>query len=426
VTAEIAVMNHQAVALAADSAVTITGKAGVKIFASANKIFALSKYEPMGVMIYGNASLNAMPWESIIKQYREELGPQHFAHVSDQAEHLMAWLGTSVMFDAGMKQSYVTASAIAWLEAMRNSVSEIVTGIIETEGEATRAQVRKAIRDTLRSARGFIEESPVRPHADDFGERLEAEHGDEIADLIGSVFENLPLTKTQRRTIKEIALAPLLRTITAGGSGVVVAGFGREDWMPSLREFHVAGIALDQAIYEPGRIADIGPEGGSAAYVSGFAQSDMISTFMEGVAPAYQRFIDSYLSTVIDRFAGVLADASADAALQERLGAAKDEMLSEFADELAQERYAAYIDPVLDVVRSLPKDELAGLAESLVNLTSLKRRISRDDETVGGPVDVAVISKGDGLIWIRRKHYFDPDLNPQFFANYYRRQGDGN
>ena len=65
-------------------------------------------------------------------------------------------------------------------------------------------------------------------------------------------------------------------------------------------------------------------------------------------------------------------------------------------------------------------DELAAMAESLVTLTSFKRRISMEKETVGGPVDVAVISKGDGFIWIKRKHYFDPRLNPGFIAKYYR------
>jgi len=40
-------------------------------------------------------------------------------------------------------------------------------------------------------------------------------------------------------------------------------------------------------------------------------------------------------------------------------------------------------------------------------------------ETVGGPIDVAVISKGDGFIWIKRKHYFSPELNHHFFDNYY-------
>lgn len=41
-------------------------------------------------------------------------------------------------------------------------------------------------------------------------------------------------------------------------------------------------------------------------------------------------------------------------------------------------------------------------------------------ENVGGPVDVAVISKGDGFVWIKRKHYFRPELNQHFFDNYFK------
>ncbi len=55
-----------------------------------------------------------------------------------------------------------------------------------------------------------------------------------------------------------------------------------------------------------------------------------------------------------------------------------------------------------------------------MNLTSFKRRVTLDAETVGGPIDVAVISKGDGLVWTRRKRYIDPTLNHHFFANYFR------
>lgn len=79
-----------------------------------------------------------------------------------------------------------------------------------------------------------------------------------------------------------------------------------------------------------------------------------------------------------------------------------------------------HIDQVLSVVGILPKDELAAMAESLVNLTSFKRRVTMTQETVGGPIDVAVISKGDGFIWIKRKHYFKPELNHHFFDNYFR------
>ena len=66
------------------------------------------------------------------------------------------------------------------------------------------------------------------------------------------------------------------------------------------------------------------------------------------------------------------------------------------------------------------------MAESLVNLTSFKRHVSSEAETVGGPTDVAVITKGDGFIWIKRKHYFKADLNAHFFQNYFRIQEDIN
>lgn len=95
-----------------------------------------------------------------------------------------------------------------------------------------------------------------------------------------------------------------------------------------------------------------------------------------------------------------------------------------FLSRVLQEELQSYINseqvtPVVSTVLSLPKNELAEMAETLVNLTSFRQRVSPDAETVGGPVDVAVISRGDGFIWIKRKHYFQAELNHQFFNNYF-------
>lgn len=68
----------------------------------------------------------------------------------------------------------------------------------------------------------------------------------------------------------------------------------------------------------------------------------------------------------------------------------------------------------MGVVRTLALPELANMAETLVNLTSFKRHITDSLETVGGPVDVLVISKGDGPIWINRKEYFDISKNLEY------------
>ena len=79
--------------------------------------------------------------------------------------------------------------------------------------------------------------------------------------------------------------------------------------------------------------------------------------------------------------------------------------------------------PIIEMLGHLQKDELAEMAESLVNLTAFKRKMSKEMESVGGPIDVAVISKGDGFIWVKRKHYFKPELNQAFFNNYFDYRG---
>jgi hypothetical protein len=49
----------------------------------------------------------------------------------------------------------------------------------------------------------------------------------------------------------------------------------------------------------------------------------------------------------------------------------------------------------------------------------VKPEIAKNIEKLQYEYDVVFVSKGDGLIWMKRKHYFKPELNNQFFANYY-------
>ena len=60
-------------------------------------------------------------------------------------------------------------------------------------------------------------------------------------------------------------------------------------------------------------------------------------------------------------------------------------------------------------------EAMASLAESLIDLTGFQRILNFDPEGVGGPVDVAVISKNDGFTWLSRKSwYHHKDTNGQY------------
>ena len=114
-TAELIVMNKYGVALAADSAVTVNGGNNPsKVYNSANKLFALSKHNPVGVMIYGSAEVMGIPWEVVIKTYRRELGTTTFDCLADYMDDFFRYLKNDAFTDT-CYQRYVLERSIDFL-----------------------------------------------------------------------------------------------------------------------------------------------------------------------------------------------------------------------------------------------------------------------------------------------------------------------
>ena len=83
-TTEIAVLNRLGLALATDSAVTITGGGRTKIFNSADKLFELSCKNPVAIMVNGNMDCFGIPWEILIKDFRD-------AHGEEKRPTIITW-----------------------------------------------------------------------------------------------------------------------------------------------------------------------------------------------------------------------------------------------------------------------------------------------------------------------------------------------
>src|SRR5262249_48278093 len=76
----------------------------------------------------------------------------------------------------------------------------------------------------------------------------------------------------------------------------------------------------------------------------------------------------------------------------------------EFADYMRKETLQNYDQPIMGAVSALPRQDLAKMAEALVALTAFLMRMTADqEETVAEPIDVALLSKCDGFIWVKHK-----------------------
>src|SRR5690606_27846570 len=54
-----------------------------KVYNSANKIFDLSDTQPLGMMIYGNLEFMGLPFEGLVKEFRNLIHGDSFDKVTD-------------------------------------------------------------------------------------------------------------------------------------------------------------------------------------------------------------------------------------------------------------------------------------------------------------------------------------------------------
>ncbi|MBZ9776828.1 hypothetical protein [Mesorhizobium sp. CO1-1-8] len=410
-TAEIAILNKSAVALAADSKVTFSRGGKQKTFDTVNKLFNLSKTEPVGAMIYGNAEFVGFPWETIIKEYRRQRQQAKFATVFDWADDLLKFLLTFFNFTAADEDATAISIAQSWID-------QIVSQAYRSSRSPD--EFSSSLDELIREYTETLENAPVFLSDDEWGQ-IDGRIGDQIGQHCSrGMMKNFAADQPKLKPIAELAIRRNLAS--PGCTGLVVAGFGDKELLPSIISFDIDGILARRLKYLEIQREDMTRK--SSGVIIPFAQTDMVDRFMQGIDPSYAMLLHGSIGQLVFDSALNAARALGHTddqidALAPAFASARDAAIQTFWESHERHRRDRFANPIIEMVEGLPKDELANVAEALVSLTSLQRKVSRELETVGGAIDVAVISKGDGFIWIKRKHYFSADRNLRFVNAYF-------
>src|SRR5208283_2298540 len=87
----------------------------------------LPKFDPVAVLIYGNADFMEVPWETIIKECRKKLGRHGFAHLEDYADHLLRFLAANrPFFPAAQQKKYFSMAVSAFFRRINADIQEHV------------------------------------------------------------------------------------------------------------------------------------------------------------------------------------------------------------------------------------------------------------------------------------------------------------
>lgn len=383
-------MNKRGVALAADSAVTLGD--GHKVYHTADKLFQLSS-APVGIMTYGVDEIMGVPWETVIKLYAQELGARRFDHLEQYAQDFLRFIESSESLFPESAQSEAFQQLVRgywtarYLEPLKERLDEEGKGA----GKKANAILTELIaRDHAAEWQGH---KPLDEMGEGYGDRVIAQYDAVLGELEAELFGRFKPSREVRGALRETArcMYALDGFSPDASSSVVIAGIGEVEPFPVAVWYQLGGLAAGRLRFtklDEGRVG-----GESDAIVIPFAQRQVIDMLYGGVSPALK-----------EKLAEIVAGA-VDASLKGTgKGGLAEKCREQVVETFDREARKLHTEPLTRAVAALPRRELARLAEALISLTVFMARISAtQEETVGGPIDVALISKGDGFLWIKRK-----------------------
>ena len=415
-TAVVGILNKKGVAVAADSAVTVATPNNRKIYNSANKIFTLSKYHPVGVALYNGADFMGIPWEIIIKEYRSYIGSRCFNTVQDYRDDFLRWMRDDCsLFKDERSEDYLMNDLLILFHQVWNRIHQM-----------NEIPNKQNFLKSFENIKTELEEyAIVLPDVDAIKRELTLFRESGIIAAYTEKALGIALTDEELNLIEDVYATYLSRDYFLNYTGLIFVGYGDKELFPRVLPINVSIAIGDELRFVYDENNEVIISNDFSASVSPFAQKDVIQTILQGISPDLlsetQSIFDDFFRKIIDFTLdlGVLSDKMK--TKLNSMGVAEIRRLSEpFRTSLQNKIQRNHVFPMLDTVSHLDKEDLAEMAESLIYLTYLKRRFTMSEESVGGPVDVAIITKGDGFIWVKRKHYFEPDLNKHFFQKYYK------
>lgn len=420
-TAIVGILNRHGVAMATDSAVTIRGQYGNKIINNAIKLFSLSKYEPVGVMLYNNATFYGTPWDVIIKIYRKQLGRNAFPHLFDYVSDFIAFLYSKKLYCEQSKKD-----ELFW-KSIHSIFEKVESDVINNIGNSIDDRNKDIILQNMKII--FERESamPISEHC----EGLKKYSYEDFLKYANPFFENYYNDVISKKGGDRDLLNSYMRffyhhlcnknSLLFSFTGLVFAGYGEEEHYPSIVEVRSSMPFADKYRYSicmRDTISDSNPSG-----IYPFAQTNVMRNILEGIDPQIRSRIDGNFASfaqglvkLIQRIAST-SNATHFAKALDNLDI--QGIYQGFRKKVNEDIENLHTSPLVRTVEYLEKEDLAEMAESLVSLTYLNKRMMSSEETVGGPVDVAVISKGEGFVWMKRKLYFPPELNPYYMERYF-------
>ena len=216
-TSEVLIMTPSAVAMAADSVVTVNGN---KTYEGVNKLFMLSNNPPMGIMTYNNANFLTFPMETIIKDFRDKIFKKEFDTIHDFKKVFGEYLNDVCHGKDAITSYSIVDKFNSFIKQLNQDLDEIpnfIKHIMEETTNIDNEKYEKLLFENKEFER--IYDSKIQ----EVSENIICDDDVDLVVLFKKLF--------------------IKRFVLDGFIGIVIAGFNRENLFPSYMHFKI--IVLD-------------------------------------------------------------------------------------------------------------------------------------------------------------------------------------
>ncbi|MCQ2187932.1 MAG: hypothetical protein MJY73_06255 [Bacteroidales bacterium] len=401
-TAIVGILNKRAAAIAADSAMTVKKDGQTKIYNNARKIFSLSEDIPVGIMMAGNLEFMGMPWDVIFGQYRSYRNGKPLPHLKDYMSDFLSFLTSfSHLNTKEMYSNYLYAELGSFYYTTKSVVDSRIS---EEQG--------KIIQHTFEEHLNDVMEENVKMYKDDGrSENMKEISFKKFCAIAKKQFESLKETMSEdgvstknMQGWKRVFYEYIISSCYLMDSQIVFTGYGEDEIYPSIQAVALSGIIDGKVRFRYDDYEEITDE--SSSIVMPFAQSDVMVTLMKGIAPELYANIMEKLDEHIEKVRELMITSILEAGYKNEIkelmeSVSFSDLNKTFRTDTIDYIQEHYIEGMLAAIDCFSVSEMADMAENLISVTGLQRHYTSSEESVGGPVNVAVITKDKGFRWVK-------------------------
>ena len=395
-------MNRFAAVIAADSAYTVDDKT----LYGATKIFKLSDKYPVAVTTGGNSDFMSVPIDLLINKYREYEGEKDYNDLQGYVDNFIEFLNNEQgLHDDQLQHTVLRAEILDFYDQIQTLVSE-------TSGPAS----KEKYIETIHKFRGTDKNPGFRYSFEKF-----KKYAKEDIDVLMEICKEANLPIDMRNDWEQGVYDYLCLTFTPRSTFLTFVGYGTDDIYPSAIRIYISGIIDGILRYVIVQKSILAIRGSDVALCSLGRDRELLDTVMYGIFPQLREKIFEWEQSAVRQTQEKMIEALMEAGVDDETIAKvrqfdAEEINDQFCQQIDDFRQEFNEDLCDRISLMVDVEDMANTAEILMEISKWWYHMN-SEEKVGGAVNVAVLTRDRGFVWMKH-HDWVPSAADADFRKY--------